>query len=118
MAEDWARPVVHWEIQANDQAKIRDFYSQMFNWQIGDGPIMGIGPGIGAPEQITGHIMSGHGNAPGVVLYIQVLELRASMEKAERLGGKIVAQPFDIPNGPTIAGITDPEGNRVVLVQQ
>ena len=30
---DWARPVVHWEILARDQAKMRDFYAQMFNWE-------------------------------------------------------------------------------------
>jgi predicted enzyme related to lactoylglutathione lyase len=77
---------------------------------------MQIGPGIGAPEQITGHIMQNE--KPGVTLYIQVLDLRASMAKAESLGGAVTAQPFDVPGGPTIAGIADPEGNRVVLVQQ
>jgi hypothetical protein len=29
-----------------------------------------------------------------------------------------VAEPFDVPGGPTLAGITDPEGNPVMLVQQ
>ena len=28
------------------------------------------------------------------------------------------AEPFDIPDGPTLAAITDPEGNPVMLVQQ
>ncbi|MBI5288645.1 MAG: hypothetical protein HY873_06700 [Chloroflexi bacterium] len=116
MAEDWARPVVHWDIQARDAAKMRAFYSQMFNWEIADGPIMQIGPGIGAPEQITGHIMQSA--TPGITLYIQVLDLGASMAKAEQLGGSIVAQAFQIPDGATIAGIADPEGNRLVLVQQ
>lgn len=116
MADDWARPVVHWDIQAREPEKIRAFYGQMFNWEIGDGPIMGIGPGIGAPEQITGHIMQSA--APGITLYVQVLDLQASMAKAESLGGSIVAPAFQIPDGATIAGIADPEGNRVVLVQQ
>ncbi|HEY7294568.1 MAG TPA: VOC family protein [Dehalococcoidia bacterium] len=117
MAEDWARPVVHWEIQARDAEKQRAFYSQLFNWQIGAGPVMGIPPGVGGPEPgPAGHIRQGQ--HPGVSLYIQVRDLRASLAKAEQLGGTIVAQPFDVPQGPTIAGITDPEGNRVVLVQQ
>jgi predicted enzyme related to lactoylglutathione lyase len=30
----------------------------------------------------------------------------------------IVAEPFDIPDGPTLAAIDDPEGNPLVLVQQ
>ena len=33
------------------------------------------------------------------------------------LGGKATAQPFDVPNGPTVAQIEDPEGNLVNLVQ-
>ena len=117
MAEDWARPVVHWDIHARDPKRIRDFYAAMFNWSIGDGPIMMIGAGIGGPEPgPAGHLMPG--DAPGVALYVQVRDLAASMEQAKALGGSVLSQPFDVPGGPTIAGIADPEGNRVVLVQQ
>jgi predicted enzyme related to lactoylglutathione lyase len=117
MAEDWARPVVHWEIQARDPGRMREFYSQMFNWAIGDGPIMQIPAGIGGPEPGPGgHIM--RGDAPRVVLYVQVRDLRASMEQAKALGGSVTSEPLDVPGGPTIVGIADPEGNRVVLVQQ
>ena len=116
MAEDWSRPVVHWELQARDPDKIAAFYRELCNWEISDGPLRNIGPGIGAPEPITGHIRGT--DASRVVLYIQVLKLRESLEKAERLDGKIVREPFDPPGGPTLAWIDDPEGNRVVLVQQ
>ena len=51
-------------------------------------------------------------------LYIQVRDLRASLARAAELGGTILRQPFDIPGGPTLARIGDPEGNQVVLVQQ
>jgi predicted enzyme related to lactoylglutathione lyase len=47
MAEDWARPVVHWEIEAQDPALLKLFYGALFNWKIGDGFIMEIPPGIG-----------------------------------------------------------------------
>jgi predicted enzyme related to lactoylglutathione lyase len=40
------------------------------------------------------------------------------MERAKELGGAVTQEPFDVPNGPTIEGITDPEGNPVMLVQQ
>jgi hypothetical protein len=29
-----------------------------------------------------------------------------------------VAEPFQMPNGPTLATVQDPEGNPLVLVQQ
>jgi predicted enzyme related to lactoylglutathione lyase len=34
------------------------------------------------------------------------------------LGGTVISQPFDVPGGPTIAAIEDPERNPLVLVQQ
>jgi predicted enzyme related to lactoylglutathione lyase len=37
---------------------------------------------------------------------------------AVALGGRIVAEPFDIPDGPTLALVDDPEGIPLVLVQQ
>lgn len=117
MQEDWARPVVHWEIQARDADKMADFYRKMFNWEIGDGRIKSIAAGIGGPEPaINGHIMQT--DTPRVILYVQVRDLRESLDRAASLGGAILREPFDIPGGPTIAGIADPEGNQFVLVQQ
>jgi predicted enzyme related to lactoylglutathione lyase len=53
-----------------------------------------------------------------VVLYVQVRDLRASLAKAASLGGTVLREPFDVPGGPTIARIADPEGNVIALVQQ
>lgn len=108
--------MVHWELQAKDPDRLSAFYSSMFNWDITAGPLRQIGKGIGAPEDITGHIRQS--DASRFVLYIQVLKIRESLAKAKELGGEVVREPFDPPGGPTLAWIDDPEGNRVVLVQQ
>ena len=55
---------------------------------------------------------------PGFALYIQVRDLAESLLRVPELGGAVVSQPFDVPGGPTIAAIEDPEGNPLVLVQQ
>jgi len=116
MAQDWARPVVHWEIEAKDPERQRAFYAELFNWQIGDGFIMEIPAGIGGPEPgPAGHIRGSERS--GVTLYVQVADLRASLERSVALGATVVAEPFDIPDGPTLAGVTDPEGNPLMLVQ-
>jgi len=118
VAEDWARPVVHWDIQAKDPARIKDFYAKMFNWAIADGPLGGVPAGIGGPppEALSGNILQSE--HPGISLYIQVKDLSASLMRAGELGGKKLSDPFQVPGGPTIASIADPEGNRLVLVQQ
>ena len=117
MTQDWPRPVVHWELVARDPERVADFYRRLCNWDIGAGPIMTIAPGLGGPEPgPAGHIRAG--DEPGVNLYVQVRDLRASLAQAAELGGEVLSEPFDLPNTPTLALIKDPEGNQVVLVQQ
>lgn len=114
---DWARPVVHWEIVARDPQGQAAFYRALCHWDIGDGPSMAIAAGLGGPEPgPAGHLRQG--DRPGVSLYVQVRDLRASLALAVELGGRMVAEPFDIPGGPTLAAVEDPEGNPLVLVQQ
>lgn len=117
MTNDWARPVVHWEIEAKNPSRQAEFYGQLFNWEIGAGAIMDITPGLGGPEPgPAGHLRQS--DRSGVNLYVQVRDLRASLEAVARLGGAVVAEPFDVPNGPTLAIISDPEDNAIFLVQQ
>ncbi len=117
MSDDWARPVVHWEIEARDPERQRAFYRDLFNWEIGDGPIMQIAAGFGGPEPgPAGHLRGS--DRSGVTLYVQVKDLQASLLRVSELGGTVLTDPFDVPGGPTLAGIRDPEDNPVVLVQQ
>ena len=117
-SNDWARPVVHWEIEALDPAAQRTFYRELFNWDIdAEGFVLNIAPGIGGPEPgPAGHLRQGTHSR--VTLYVQVRDLEASLAKATELGGSVTLEPFDVPGGPTLAGIKDPEGNPVTLVQQ
>jgi uncharacterized protein len=120
-AKTWARPVVFFEIHAKDQEGMANFYRDMFEWNIAPGNIPGflsIEHGIGAPpEGISGVIAPAtHGTTISIV--IQVSDLRDSLVQAEELGGKVLMQPIDVPQGPTVARIADPEGNVITLVQQ
>ena len=117
MSDDWARPLVHWEIEARDPERQRAFYAEMFHWAIADGPIMDIPAGIGGPEPgPAGHIRSS--DRAGVTLYIQVRNLRESLDRAVELGGSVLIESLQIPGGATLARLLDPEGNPVMLVQQ
>ena len=117
MGEDWARPVVHFEIVARDPERQAAFYRELCHWDIGDGPFMSIPAGLGGPEPgPAGHMRQGQRS--GVTLYVQVRDLRASLDRAVELGATLVAEPFDIPGGPTLAAVDDPEGVPLVLVQQ
>jgi len=113
------RPVVHFEIRGREPARLQEFYRQLFGWEINADNPLGYGfvsPGTGGPEAgVGGGITAGE---PGVSIFVQVAKLTESIEKAVSLGGQHVMGPFDVPNGPTVAQVRDPEGNIVGLVQQ
>jgi predicted enzyme related to lactoylglutathione lyase len=114
---DWVRPIVHWEIEVRDPERQRAFYTGLFNWPIGDGPIMNIPSGLGGPEPgPAGHMR--RSDRSRISLYIQVRDLNESLELVPTLGGTVISPPFDVPGGPTIASIEDPDGIPLVLVQQ
>jgi hypothetical protein len=109
VGDDWARPVVHFEIGGRDPDRLRAFYGAMFN--------LTIGGGMGGPEPGPGgHIRQT--DRPGMSLYIQVRDLQESLARAVELGGTAVSEPFAVPQGPTLAIVADPEDNHLVLVQQ
>ncbi|HEY7202637.1 MAG TPA: VOC family protein [Candidatus Dormibacteraeota bacterium] len=117
MTEDWARPVVHWEIRATDPERLRAFYGGLFNWEVGDGPVMQIPPGVGGPQPGPGgHIRAS--DRGGVTLYVQVRDLAESLARVVDLGGTVIQERFQIPDGATLAFVEDPESNPLVLVQQ
>jgi predicted enzyme related to lactoylglutathione lyase len=117
VAADWARPVVHWELEARDPERQRAFYSALFGWDVGDGPVMMIPAGIGGPEPgPAGHIRGS--DRSGFTLYVQVRDLGESCRRAEELGGTVVLDHLQVPGGATLAAVTDPEGNPLTLVQQ
>lgn len=114
---DWARPVVHWAIEARDVEAQRRFYRALFCWEIGDGSFAPIEAGFGGPEPgPAGHLQASETSR--VSLYVQVRDLREALDRAVELGGAVTAEPFQLEGQPTLAFITDPEGNPVGLVQQ
>jgi len=114
------RPVVHFEIRGEDPQRLAEFYRELFGWTIDAANPMGIMTvqhGIGGPEDgVGGHIRLA--DAPGVSIFVQVLDLDDTLRRAEAMGGRAVMQPFDVPGGPTVAQMADPEGNLVGLVKQ
>lgn len=114
------RPVVHFEIRGRDPKRLAAFYRELFGWNINEPDptgIMRFPAGSGGPEGgIGGHIRAA--DAPGVSVFVQVLDLDETLRKAEEMGGRALMQPFDVPGGPTIAQMADPEGNLVGLVKQ
>jgi predicted enzyme related to lactoylglutathione lyase len=114
-----AQPAVAWfEVTGRDGAKLKDFYSRLFDWQVQDA---GDGSGYGlvqaAPKGIGGGIGAAQdGGAGAVTFYVEVDDPDAYLARVETLGGKTIVPPTEIPNfGLTFAFFADPEGHVVGL---
>jgi len=112
-------PVVHWEINAKDGRKLQQFYASLFDWKVDTNNPMDYGM---VDTEGTGGIGGGIGQAQDgaptyVTFYVQVPDLQAYLDKAEKLGGKTILPPTEIPNVVTIAMFQDPEGNSIGLLK-
>jgi predicted enzyme related to lactoylglutathione lyase len=117
-------PVVHFEVIGRDGARLRSYYTSLFDWQFDTSNPMdygvvdrndnltdegvGIGGGVASgPEGYGGH----------VTFYVQVPDVEATLAKAEELGGTRTMGPETVMGTMVLGMLTDPEGHTIGLVQ-
>lgn len=110
-----ANPVVHFEIGVADRGKAKDFYSQLFDWKINDIPNMDYTIVTAEEKGIGGGFWKPKDDKPYITLYILVDDLQKFLDKAEKLGGKILMEPTEIPEVGSTAMFEDPDGNMIGL---
>jgi predicted enzyme related to lactoylglutathione lyase len=118
------QPVVHFEVIGQDGDMLKDYYSDLFGWEINsDNPMSygiiqrdgnvnadgaGIGGGIsGGPEGYGGH----------VTFYVEVPDPEATLAQAESLGGTRIFGPDEVMPGLVIGQFSDPEGHVIGVVK-
>jgi len=117
------KPVVHFEVIGRDAPKLQKFYGTLFDWNVDTSNPGGYGTITPESAGMNGGIGGGGGNPQdasyGVTFYVQVADLKATLDKAEKLGGKTLMPPTEIPGtgGVTLAAFSDPEGNRIGLTK-
>lgn len=118
------QPVVHFEIVGQDGQKLRDYYSDLFGWEIDADNPMGYGlvrrddnlnaDGAG----IGGGVAQGpDGHAGHVTFYVEVPDVETALAKAESLGGTRVMGPEKVMDRIELGLFNDPEGHLIGVVQ-
>jgi predicted enzyme related to lactoylglutathione lyase len=114
-------PVVFFEILGRDKAALESFYAGLFGWQMT--PVDNAAPDtyamISPGDGINGGLGKSMDGGPGhVTFYVEVGNIAETLANIESRGGKRVAGPDKMPNGPVIALFSDPEGRVVGLVEK
>ena len=113
------RAVVHFEIASPSLERASDFYRELFDWEIGEEEIDGYRLVRTADESIGGGLLRApEGVFPYVTIYVAVPDLRATLARAEELGGKMVVEPMPIPGVGSFAMFQDPDGVMVGIVEE
>ena len=117
------QPVVHFEVIGTDPAKLRSFYTGLFEWEfaiddaateaISQPGNYGFVDGSTTGAGINGGVGGGEGYEARVLFYVGVPNVEAALKKAESLGGKRRMGPEGTPGRLVVGQFTDPEGNLI-----
>lgn len=116
-------PVVHFEISGRDPQRLRDYYSELFQWEFDtDSPVApsiseaGNYGFVDSESGIPGGVGGGAHYPRQTLFYVGVDDVEAALRSAEELGGTRVLGPEANPNGQlVVAHFRDPEGNLIGL---
>jgi predicted enzyme related to lactoylglutathione lyase len=109
-------PVIHFEIMGGAGYELEAFYSKLFSWKIDSNNPMKYGRVDTGGGGINGGVGPSHDGGKRVSVYAEVSDLQATLDQAEKLGGKTILAPTEIPGGPKLAMFTDPAGNVMGLL--
>ena len=128
-------PVVHFELPAEDRARMRKFYEAAFGWQTTQlGPEMGDYVTVMTTETDANRMVTKPGTINGgffqkgapdqtARITISVPDIRAALKAVEAAGGKAIGgmqkagEPDEIPGVGLYATFVDSEGNHNSLLQ-
>jgi predicted enzyme related to lactoylglutathione lyase len=110
-------PVVRFEIMGGKGDQLENFYGELFGWKIDSNNPMKYGMvDTGGPGGIHGGVGAIQDGGNRVSVYVEVEDLDAALAKAEKLGGKTILPPSQVPGGPKLAMFADPAGNVTGLL--
>jgi uncharacterized protein len=109
------------ELLTSDWAAGFTFYSEIFGWkklqEMDMGP-MGTYLIYGVGEKQLGGMMTvpkGNPMPPAWLYYAETSNLDAALERAKKMGAKVMNGPMDVPGGGRIAQLMDPQGAAFAL---
>ena len=112
-----AAPVIRFEIMGGKGNELEKFYGDLFGWKIDSNNPMKYGMvDTDTHGGINGGVGPSQDGDKRVSVYVQVEDLDVALAKAEKLGGKTILPPSQVPGGPKLAMFADPAGNVTGLL--
>ncbi len=122
--------IVHFEIPADDVAKVKKFYGDLFGWKMEKVPgfesmdyhmvtTVPVDENMKPVRRgVNGGIYKKQDQQSKFTYYVQVESADEYSKKIEELGGKITAPKMEIPNMGWVVFALDPEGNSFSIFEE
>lgn len=110
--------IVHFEIPADDPENLSEFYRSLFGWDVekAEGPTEYYLIKTGDSEYaVNGGMMRRRTPDQVPINYIAVESVVDYIDKAEKLGGRVLVQKEEVPDMGYFAILLDPQGNQLAL---
>lgn len=111
------KPVIYFDIGCKERDKTEEFYTKIFGWKPMERSDYTVMLDTESDNGIPGAITAlGHEPHNYVMIYIEVDDIPAYLEKVESRGGKTTIPMTEIPGGGHFAWFSDPEGTLMGLL--
>lgn len=111
------------ELMTNDVAAAKKFYGELFNWKMEEMPMShgGTYTVVKVGDEGVGGIMDMPPNVPPGMpsfwgTYVTVDNVDETVQRAQKLGGKVMMPAMDIPNVGRMAVIQDTQGAVISVI--
>ena len=107
--------IAYFEITGPDSASLAAFYARVFGWRTTSGPFpnyqsVAANSGPGVPGGFRQEPFAER------VFYIQVTDLKKTLDAAVAAGAKVLVPPTSVPGVVSFALFEDPAGNRTGII--
>ena len=112
-------PVIFFDIGCKDKENTVKFYTELFGWTADDVNPYSSTVDTESEYGITGAVTAlGHEPHNYCMIYLEVDDINAHLEKAESMGGKTLVPRTENPaSGQFFAWMADPEGTMIGLLE-
>ena len=117
MSQPEPNSVVHLELHTGDLRGAVDFYARLFGWRservhAGDGSYLALAMG----DRVGGGVVECPSDQPLWLPYVEVPSVSATTERARGLGGEVLLEPREGPEG-WRSVVASPDGGEVAFWQ-
>ncbi|MCW8879760.1 MAG: hypothetical protein OQK51_22090 [Kangiellaceae bacterium] len=109
-------PIVFFDIAGPEGSNLKEFYSELFDWEIGTGG--NFSTSVISATESPPTLMAAIRNDPAEnLVYLGVEDITAKLTEVVEKGGEVDTARFEVPGVVILGLFRDPAGNRVGLVE-